>query len=260
MSRSPDSHKGENGKVAVIGGSRYQHGAPLFSALAAESAGVDLLFVCVPRCHTEVAKQQSLNFQVRPFAGDELEQSDIDALLQTLATVDAAVIGPGLARTESTLRAVRELIESAPCPLVLDATALQPWTLQAARGKDAIVTPHLGELERMQIARRDTAMLAEQTGITIHVKGPTDRIAHPDGTVTDVSGGNAGLTVGGTGDALAGLIAGLRAQSMSAADACRIASTAIKRSGDVLREAQGYSYTTREVIAHIPFELSLLLL
>lgn len=260
MPRSPDSHKGENGKVAVVGGSLLQHGAPLFSALAAEAAGVDLLFVALPRCHTEVAKQQSLNFQLRPFAGDELESSDIDVLLRTLATVDAAVIGPGLARTESTLRAIRELIESAPCPLVLDASALQPWTLQAARGKDAMVTPHLGELERMGISRDEIATIAKQSGVTIHLKGPTDHIASPDGSVEDIEGGNAGLSVGGTGDALAGLIAGLRAQNFPAADACRLASITIKRSGDVLREAQGFSYTTREIITHIPFELSLLLL
>lgn len=255
MERPPDSHKGENGKVAVIGGSETMHGAPLFSALAAERSGVDLLFVSLPHCHTDVAKQQSLNLQVHPFCGNELEAGDFDALLQLLATVDVAVIGPGLARTEMTLKATRALIESAPCPLVLDASALQPWTILAARGKDAILTPHLGELERMGIAESAIGHLAEENGLTIHVKGPIDHIASPDGTIQDVEGGNAGLTVGGTGDALAGLIAGLRAQRLSASDACSIASTIIKRAGDVLGASQGYAYTTREVIEQIPFQL-----
>jgi len=67
MQRSPDSHKGENGKVAVVGGSRHMHGAPLLAALAAEASGVDLVFVCLPACHEEVAKETSLNIQVHPF-------------------------------------------------------------------------------------------------------------------------------------------------------------------------------------------------
>jgi len=232
MERSPDSHKTENGIVAVIGGSQTMHGAPLFSALAAEASGVDLIFLALPRCHAETAKNHSLNFQIHPFAGDEIAEKDIEKLLQMLATVDAAVIGPGLSRTEQSQKVIQELIESAQCPLVLDASALQPWTGAAARDKQAILTPHLGELERMGIAPEDVQKTARSLGVTIHVKGHTDQIASPDGILRAVDGGNAGLTVGGTGDALAGLICGLIAQRMSPADACVIASNVIKKAGD----------------------------
>lgn len=74
MDRSPQSHKGENGIVMVIGGSSSIHGAPLFSALAAEASGVDLVYVSVPEVHAEVAKQTSLNFLVHPFPGNDVER------------------------------------------------------------------------------------------------------------------------------------------------------------------------------------------
>ncbi len=252
MQRDPLSHKGENGKVAVIGGSPTIHGAPLLSALAAEASGVDLIFLVVPKIHQQVARMASLNFQVYPFEGDELSADDIPALLELLATMDAAVIGPGLSRTPDVLDALKNLVAEAPCSLVLDASALQPWTVESVKGKNVVLTPHLGELERMEIGTKDMGKVAKEAGITIHLKGPEDHIATMDGNVHMVRGGNAGLTVGGTGDALAGLIGGLLAQRLHAEEACKAASTIIKRAGTVLFEKKGTAYTTREVIELVP--------
>jgi hypothetical protein len=151
LRRPPHSHKGQNGTVAIIGGSRFQHGAPLFSALAAEASGVDLIFVALPRCHAEVAKAQSLNMQVHPFTGDDIAACDLPMLLELLATMDCAVIGPGLARDPTAVGVIKRLIKGCPCPMVLDASALQPWTLDACAGKAVLCTPHAGELERMKI-------------------------------------------------------------------------------------------------------------
>jgi NAD(P)H-hydrate epimerase len=250
--RDPDSHKGENGKVAVIGGSRTQHGAPLFSALAAEASGVDLVYVCLPARHEEVAKTQSLNFQVHPFDGDDLTKRDLDAIVQLLATMDACVIGPGLSRTPGTLKILRELVDECPCRMILDATALQPWTLEAVRGRDAILTPHLGELERMGVALDQLGERASEAGATIVFKASVVRIAGHDGRMHEATGGNAGLTHGGTGDALAGLIAGLLAQRVPGIGAASMAATIIKRAATILFETHGYAYTTRDIIKQIP--------
>ena len=252
MQRDPQSHKGENGKVAVIGGSEHIHGAPIFSALAAEATGADLIYVCLPKAHDVIARQASLNFMVHPFAGGALTKKDTTVILELLATMDSTVIGPGLARTPEALAVLRDLVASAPCAIVLDASALQPWTLEEVRGKPAVLTPHLGELERMGVAEDALAETAKEYGVTILLKGAEDRIASPDGSVQTVAGGNAGLTVGGTGDALAGCVAGLIAQKIPAPEACVMASTLIKRAGTVLSETRGFAYTTREVIAQIP--------
>jgi NAD(P)H-hydrate epimerase len=250
--RHPDSHKGDNGTVAIIGGSRTMHGAPIFSALAAEATGVDLVHLCVPALHATVARTYSLNVQVHPFHGVELQPQDRRDILALLATMDCAVIGPGIGREEKTLAVLRDVIAESSCGMILDASALQPWTLKASAGKQVIVTPHLGELERMGVAPDQISDYAKRFGITIVVKGVIDRIALPDGHVHEVSGGNAGLTVGGTGDALAGMIAGLTAQGLSPLEACTRASTILKRAGAVLYPEFGYAYGTRRVIEQIP--------
>ena len=253
MDRLKDSHKGENGKVAVIGGSATIHGAPLFAALAAESSGADLLFVSVPKCHAEAAKTASLNFQVHPFGGDDLAASDIPAIMELLATMDCAVVGPGIAHGNAkSLKALHDIITESPCRLILDAAALQPDTLELVRGKAAVITPHLAELERMHLTPADLATQAGNAGAVIFLKGPIDTIAGPDGSITELKGGNAGLTVGGTGDALAGLIAGLMAQGMEPLDAAKTAGTVMKRAAEELFAEYGYAFGARRVIEEMP--------
>ncbi len=255
MSRPPDSHKGENGKVAIIGGSRFIHGAPILSALAAEASGADLLYLFVPPCHEEVAKQASLNFQVRTFGDDALATRDVGPILELLASMDGAVIGPGLDRTPETLAAIRQLIEGAACPLVLDASALQPFTPQAAAGKTAVLTPHRGELERMHLYPDILGGTAREHRCTIVLKGQTDAVAGPDGVLTEVAGGTAGLTVGGTGDALAGLIAGLIAQGEDPTRAAIRGSSIIKRAAELLTRQKRPTFRARDVIWRIPMLL-----
>lgn len=228
------------------------HGAPIFSALSAETSGVDLVFVSLPASHATIARQASLNFQVHPFHGDDLHEKDLEPLTEMLATMDCAVIGPGLSREKKDLKVLRELIERCSCPMVLDASALQPWTLEATKGKTAVLTPHLGELERMELTADTFAEAAEKYGQVIHLKGAVDRIAHPDGSIREGKGGNAGLTVGGTGDALAGLIAGLIAQKYTREEASVLASKVIKQAAQEISLTQGTRFTTRQVIYQFP--------
>lgn len=260
VQRSPSSHKGENGKVVVIGGSAHQHGAPLFSALAAEASGVDLLYIFVPEIHAEVTKAASYNFQVHPFGvsplganrSDEFSEPETTRLIEFLATMDCAVIGPGLSRLSYSLRNIQRVLAEAPCPLVIDASALQSFTLSAIAHRNVVLTPHLGELERMGILPDDLATTAQKHGVTMFLKGETDHVVASDGRVEMISGGNAGLTHGGTGDALAGLIAGLMSQKIEVFTACVMAGKIIKQAASYLFESQGYAYTTKQVIDLIP--------
>lgn len=252
IERDPDSHKGQNGSIAVIGGSKTMHGAPLFSALAAERSGVDLAYVALPACHCEVAKATSLNFQVHPFHGDTIGEEDLEPLLELLAVMDCAVIGPGLGLHEETLHVIRELVDGAACPLVLDASALQPFLMRKSSTTELVLTPHLGELERMGITEEELPDIARRLQATIFLKGKVDVITLPDGSQRTIGGGNPGLTVGGTGDALAGLICGLIAQGMPNEDACMAAGAIIKRAGEELLHTHGFAYGTRTVIDRIP--------
>lgn len=256
MERRRDSHKGENGTIAVIGGSRHMHGAPIFSVLAAEACGADLTYAFVPACHEEVIKNATANVQVYPFANDELAENDVEHILELLAVMDCAVIGPGLKQCDDTEELIKELVHGAACPLVLDAMALHPFLLETPHRNTVIATPHLGELERMGLSDSDISDASKQSNISIFLKGAVDRLAFPDGSEEAISGGNAGLTVGGTGDALAGLIAGLLAQGLSPRDACVTAGRTIKAAGEALYTQKGYAYTARDVIHRIPFILN----
>lgn len=252
MDRDPSSHKGDNGKVAIIGGSRFIHGAPLISALAAEASGVDTMSICLPQCHEEVAKSTTLNAFVHPFVEDDLSEKDTEPILELLATLDCAVMGPGLSREGPSIKAMKNIIASATCPLVLDATALQPDSIDLVGNKTAVFTPHLGELERMDLNIDDVRTKIHGTNIVFCIKGSTDHVIGSDGKKEEVIGGNAGLTVGGTGDALAGLIAGLIAQRMHPFQAAEIACGIIKKAGAELFGEKGYAFTAKDVIHEIP--------
>ncbi len=251
MQRDPASHKGDNGKVAIVGGSRLIHGAPIMNALAAEASGIDTLSLCLPRCHEETAKQWMLNAFVHPFKGDCITNADIEPILELTAPLDCVVIGSGIAKTGERILALEDIIAACTTPMVLDATALQKNTLELVRGRQAVLTPHLGELERMAVDENDLQAIANEYQAVIVVKGPTDRIFGPHSTDA-VEGGNAGLTTGGTGDVLAGLIGGLIAQGMAPLDAARDGCAIMKRAGEELYKEKGYAFTALDVIGVIP--------
>ncbi|MBM3230858.1 NAD(P)H-hydrate dehydratase [Candidatus Peregrinibacteria bacterium] len=251
MQRDAKSHKGDNGKVAVVGGSRFIHGAPIFNALAAEASGIDTLSLCLPKCHEEAAKGWILNAFIHPFQGDHLSDADTEPILELIAPLDCVVMGSGIARTGERVHALEDIIASCTCPMVLDATALQGNTIEIVSGKTAVLTPHLGELERMGYTMDDLPDVARDSGAVIVLKSYEDHVFAPEGT-EKIRGGNAGLTVGGTGDALAGLIAGLIAQHMSPFEAACTACRVMKKAGGNLEKTKGYAYTTVDVIHEIP--------
>ncbi|MBT3835372.1 NAD(P)H-hydrate dehydratase [Candidatus Peribacteria bacterium] len=261
MKRSSISRKGENGSVAIIGGSYHMHGAPIFSALSAEASGVDLIFPYVPRCHVEVTKSHSLNFITSHFRENNLHECDTEDILESISENSTVVIGPGLTVSEETQNAVSSIIHDIENPLVIDASALQEWTLELIRNKNAVITPHIGELGRMigkDLKNKDFKYrknlvkdISEEYKITVLLKGAIDIISDGE-NIEEIEGGNAGLTVGGTGDALAGLIAGLIAQHIKPFEACCTASRIIKRAATTLCPEKGYSFTTKDVIENIP--------
>lgn len=247
MHRESSSHKGDNGKIAIIGGSRHMHGAPILATLAAEASGVDTASLCLPAVHEDTAKHWCLNVFVHPFLEDDLLSEDVANILELIATVDCAVMGPGIAKDETSEAALLDIIAATSCPMVLDATALQRETLDLVRDKQVVLTPHLGELERMDLTVEELPGIARDLGVTVFLKGEVDVIYTPD-TQEELHGGNAGLTVGGTGDVLAGLIGGLLAQNLEPLDACKVAGTIVKRAGTQLYAQKGYSYSAYDVV------------
>lgn len=256
LSRDPQAHKGEHGDVLVIGGGPFT-GAPTLAARAALRAGVDLAFVACPDRIAGQVQAASENLILRPFEGERLEPRHVEALLVAAADHDAVIIGPGLGDEEATLTAVGEFLEAYDGLAVVDADALQ--TVPGIEtGATMICTPHQAELltmggETADDWRERTTLVesfAAELGHVLLVTGTHDIVS--DGEVTRVNrSGNAGMTVGGTGDVLAGA-AGALACRLDPHDAAAVAAYATGKAGDAVARQHGDGLVATDLLAALP--------
>ncbi|MFH1375412.1 MAG: NAD(P)H-hydrate dehydratase, partial [Patescibacteria group bacterium] len=224
--RKPDSHKGENGRVVIVGGSRDFVGAPIFAAQGALAGGVDLVDLFVPQVNFGTARKSAPNVLVKSFQGDseKLTPEAVPEILKSAKKNKAAIVlGPGLGRAPQTQQAVLEIAKKTKQPLVLDADALLPSFAKRGWGrfspKKVVLTPHKGELKRLG---GDAQKLTKKLRAVILQKGKVDAIHSPDQTRWN-DAGSPTLTTGGTGDTLAGLVGAMLARGVEAFEAAGIA-------------------------------------
>jgi ADP-dependent NAD(P)H-hydrate dehydratase / NAD(P)H-hydrate epimerase len=261
---SADSHKGMNGRVLIVGGGPYT-GAPALAGLGAYRIKVDLVRIATPaRSYLPVAGY-SPNFIVHELSGDILNERDVPIVIDLIKNVEAVLVGPGLGSAEETLQAIRAIVKACDKPLVIDADAITAVSKDRSVlvGKRGVITPHAGEFMTLSGGklpadyeqRRKPAMeLAEAIGFTILLKGRIDVIA--DGHRCKLNRtGNAGMSVGGTGDVLAGQVAGLLSRGVAPFDAARIAAYTNGAAGDLAYETLGFSLLATDVIDRIPLVL-----
>jgi len=238
LQRKKDSHKGDNGKIMIIGGNEMFHGAPILSALGAEYSGVDLVFPFIPPIHADAAKTHSLNFIINTFEENHLTMKDAKNILNFSKKVDAVVIGPGLGTNPKTKSAVKALLTHLNVPTVVDASALM---YSNTFPKTTVLTPHRGEFKELtgdDSTPKNVQKWAKSMGVTIVCKGPEDIIADKDELAINKTG-NALMTVGGTGDVLSGLIGGLIAQGVNPFDAGKYATEILGKIAENLADDQG---------------------
>jgi NAD(P)H-hydrate epimerase len=259
LHRRAESHKGENGRVLIIGGGPCS-GAPTFAAMAAMRSGVDIVTVASP--NAEIIAGFSPNLIVRKVGIDRFTTRDVESLIELIAKHDSVVLGPGLGTDAETIRAASALI-TASNNLTLDADALQGLARSEYESGRIAVTPHLGEFAALTgavvpstLQERIEAVKAfsRDWGVVTLLKGRIDIIS--DGTKHRLNKtGNAAMTVGGTGDALAGLVGALstRLDKMQAASAAAYLNG---RAGDSAYSRFGYSLLATDVIDCIADVLS----
>ncbi|MFC7138828.1 NAD(P)H-hydrate dehydratase [Halosimplex aquaticum] len=254
--RDPGSHKGQNGEVLVIGGGPYA-GAPALSAKAALRAGADLVRVACPMVVGRELQGFGEDLIVRPYQGKQLEPRQVGFLLQMARHHDAVVIGPGLGDAEETLEAVEGILSGYSGTAVVDADALARVP-QVDTDADLICTPHQGEFAKMGGRVSDdweeranfVERFAADLGQVVLVKGAYDVVS--DGETTRVNRtGNAGMTVGGTGDVLAG-ITGALAATQDPLDAAAMAAYANGRAGDRAFEERNNGLVATDLHDEIP--------
>ena len=218
-----DAHKRMNGTVCVVGGSRLYHGAPFLCATGAMRSGVDLVYIAVPRAIAPSIRALSPDFIVVPLPDQKLTKGNVSKLLTWVKGVDAFAVGPGLGaqNPEEVAHCLSEL-KGEGKGLVVDADALVPRSLEMIRKSRTVATPHAGEFERLFGVKLPTetkqrvAVVSEEAGkagIVVLLKGLTDIIS--DGERVGLNSTHSpAMTVGGTGDVLTGVTAGLLARGV----------------------------------------------
>jgi hydroxyethylthiazole kinase-like uncharacterized protein yjeF len=257
LDRPADAHKGAFGEVLVVGGGPYT-GAPALAARAAMRAGADLVRVACPRAVAREVQGFEEGLIVRPFDGDRLTSAAVAELDGLAADADCVVLGPGLGDDAATLEAVRDFLAGYDGRAVVDADALSavPDTETAAT---LVCTPHAGELRGMGgpslsgewAADLDAvAAFAADIDHTLLVKGTTDLVTDGERRRANRTG-NPGMTVGGTGDVLAGVVGALCC-TVDPFDAAALGAYANGLAGDRVVADSGYGLLATDLLDELP--------
>jgi NAD(P)H-hydrate epimerase len=265
VQRLPESHKGQFGRLLVVGGSEIFSGAPSLAALAAYRAGTDLVFVAAPEKTAQSISAMSPNLITIKLPGDNFAPTHIRLLRDQIVNASTVVLGPGLGMSSKTIAAIRRIIpiiRHYRKPLLLDADGLKALGVVKKRifDKSVVLTPHPGEFQAvshkvpsrdMEVRSSEVKAFAESVGAIVLLKGHTDVIS--DGEHLKLNNtGNPGMTVGGTGDILSGIVASLMAQGVDSFRAAVAGAFICGAAGDLANEQYGYHLVPTDLLEYIP--------
>lgn len=268
--RPKESKKYDFGLLIVIGGSDFYSGSPALAAMAAFRAGCDMVRVIAPKRAADIIASFSPNLAAYPLEGRWLERRHLATLLEMTESAKAVsygktavVIGGGMGRSEETQKTILEYLEQVPVPVVIDADAIHALAKkpELVKGKPFLFTPHtyeffvltnrqvykLSEEEKIKAVQEEAARL--QT--TILLKGPTDIISDGKEVVLNRTGSSL-LTVGGTGDTLAGITGALIVRGADIFTAAQAAAFINGLAGELAGEKLGESIIATDLIETIP--------
>ena len=229
--RDLDSHKGTFGTALIAAGSLNYTGAALLAGTAAYRVGAGLVTLAVPEpLHAVLAGQlPEATWVLLPHEAGFVSEKASEVLLNHLHRATAFLIGPGIGAHASTAKFIESVISAVKLPIVVDADGLRHLAQIPDWHKkifpDAVLTPHIGEmsaltgLSKVEIQENKNAIAlkyAKEWGHVVVLKGAFTVIAAPDGKMTVIPVASPALARAGTGDVLAGLIVGLRAQGLDA--------------------------------------------
>lgn len=267
-------HKGQLGRILVIGGSPKYYGAPILTGLAAEASGADLIDIYTCHQHLEVAKKYSLNFFLHNFPENPgyLSLHDVKKVQQL--EIDVIAIGNGMGDDFDAKKAMLAIINSDK-PIVIDGDALVPELLKIYNPEKHrwVLTPHHREFKRVfgvDAIPSSIEEMAKKYRLNLCVKGKTDYIiACNDFKIDNLElledsleisyemllyknyTGINKMRVGGTGDALAGIIASYIGQGFSALQSLVVATNLFGSAGEALA-SETHNFTARSLIKFYP--------
>jgi NAD(P)H-hydrate epimerase len=262
--RASESHKGDFGRLLVIGGSETFSGAPAYVALAALRTGVDLAYVASPEKTAHTIASMSPDLITIKLEGTHLNAGNVSALKTYIEAANAIALGPGLGlhpETREAVKVVIEAVESAAKPLLLDADGLKAFAeFKRKLNVPLVLTPHSGEYatltgkklpENLKEKVSEVQKTAGELGAIILLKGPIDIISDEKHFKLNFTG-NPGMTVGGTGDVLSGIVAAFLAQQTDPFEAAVAGAFVNGAAGDFVFQEKGYHMLATDLIQKIP--------
>ena len=249
IKRKKGSKKGDNGRVVCVAGSEDYCGAAYLCAISTLRAGADIVKVCAPEKVAWAVNALSPDLITLKLPGPVLELKHLDAIKKHCEEADVILLGCGIGQKASTRKLVKKLVSSfAHIPRVIDADAIKALKLQEV--KNSLLTPHKAELD---LLLRNSGLRGYKDALgdnVLLIKGPTDTIVSSREEKKSWTG-NAGMTVGGTGDVLAGLCTGLIAQGAGLFEAATAAAELNGQMGDKLMRKHGYSYIASDLVLEL---------
>jgi len=262
--RPSESHKGDFGRLLVIGGSETFSGAPALVALAALRTGVDLAYVAAPEKTAHAISSMSPDLITIKLEGTHLNVGNVSALKTYIEAANAIALGPGLGlhpETREAVKAVIEAVEGAAKPLLLDADGLKAFAeFKRKLNVPIVLTPHAGEYailtgkklpEDLKEKISEVQKTADELGAIVLLKGPIDIISDEKRFKLNFTG-NPGMTVGGTGDVLSGIVGAFLAQQIDPFEAAVAGAFVNGAAGDFVFEEKGYHMVSTDLIQRIP--------
>ena len=251
IKRMPDSHKGDNGRVLVIAGSKEYPGAAYLAGagVVALRTGTDLVTVASPEKVAWAINCLNPDLITTKLPGDYLREEHFSRLKELVAKSDVVLIGPGIGMKKETQLLVKQVLRYCVEKrkfMVIDADAIKMLDLRNL--ENCILTPH--DAEFLQLTSQCDDIKKVIGNNVILLKGKTDLIISKDTTIENKTG-NSGMTVGGTGDVLSGLCVGFLSQSHNLLESALAAAFIHGMIGDKLKKQYSHSFIASDFLSEI---------
>ena len=264
--KKKDSHKGDNGKLLLIAGSKGMAGASVFAGKASLKSGIGLLKMAIPKKINDIVQitvPEAVCLPLGDSATCKLNKRFMGKIMDYAKECTAVAVGPGIGRSQDFSDMIGKMAKELRLPLIIDADAINAIGDRADKffsesHGDRIITPHPGEMSRLTgVSIRDincdrvniAREYSTKWGIIVLLKGARTVVACPEGDVYINVTGNPGMATGGSGDVLTGIASSLVAQNIEA-KAAAIASVFIHgKAGDIMSAQTGeHGLTTSDLI------------
>jgi len=261
--RKPNVHKYDFGHLLVIGGSKMYSGSPALAAISAYKTGIDLVTIASPKRAANIIATFSPDLITYPLDRDYITTRNLPELLKLSQNKTAVLIGGGMERNKETFKLICQFLKAIKLPCVIDADAIYAVVQdkKVIRDKNFIITPHLHEFYILTNKKIENKSLNERIKIvkesarklktTILLKANTDIISDGKKVALNKTG-NPFMTVGGTGDTLAGICGSFLAQGIDPFTSACASAYINGKAGDIASLKLKQSFTASDLIKAIP--------